>query len=98
MFVILRKRIPLLIHQSSNQLSKPKLCRLVWHAGYLNAEEADEVGEEIEAANKSLKELKRKLHETETKLRELNSKYKDITGESYIATGSPHDAKHLKLK
>ena len=72
----------------------PQRRRLVWHAGFLQEQEAQELAEEISAKKKSLENLKfhqcmgtkeqlASVQTCQSQLEDLLQKYEQLTGEAY---------------
>lgn len=90
MQTILRKGF--LYCSKKNRFGSVSTFRQVWHAGYLNEDEARAIEVEIEEAQHQRNQLKIKMKKIETEIRDLEIKYEKLTGESFISNNNKSHA------
>jgi septal ring factor EnvC (AmiA/AmiB activator) len=61
-------------------------ARSVWHTGYLDQHQADDLAQAIETTKNELEALKNQAHAKQEELDNLNKDYENLTGESYEST------------
>ena len=57
--------------------------RSVWHSGYLDQQQADDLVQAIETSKKELQALKTQVQATQEELDNLNKDYTNLTGEYF---------------